>query len=132
MTQTKHLTHDEMRLVMTKIDRRIDELKQFDVATISDNNDPNIEAFHQKLIKLLIEIYGDNTPAFPQHKDLANLEIPDLTVGHNPSIQDIRNKIKKRIGNAIIQLESIKNDFTEELNDASDGNSIQRILSAYQ
>jgi uncharacterized protein (TIGR02391 family) len=128
----KILSPQEIEAYINKIERSINELKKFDINTIDEENPAHVRALRNKLIELLEELYGHNTPAFHRHAQLAELYVVNLAIGPRPSIQDNRHKVKKRIDDAITQLESIKNGFIEELEDADTGGSVQRAIKAYQ
>lgn len=74
-----NLSHPEMISAIKKIERRIDDLKAFDVDTLDERWDPRIKALENSLDDLLVSVFGNETIEYRRyHSDLTNLDTAPL------------------------------------------------------
>ena len=123
---------EEMPLFIEKIDRRLADLSAFDVNQINDSFDPNLKALETKLLTLIDRVYPVGTIESEQFKSkVCELDYVSWVIPDSTSTLDKRRRIKENINISIAQLNSIKEGFEEELEDAGRGKSA-RPLRAYE
>ena len=62
------LSREDMRTAIPKLERRIAELKEFNVDEISDRYDPRIDALKRKIDDTLVEIFGHDTIDYDRYR----------------------------------------------------------------
>lgn len=124
------ITYHEMELAISNINRRLDELKQFNINSISAYNDPCIEAYEHKINNLLKDLYGINTIEYESYKYIADFS-PSSYSPSTPSLSEIQSHIEHRIKRAITILETIKQNFQEKIQDANIDKS-KKAMKAYE
>ncbi|UAK47123.1 TIGR02391 family protein [Legionella longbeachae] len=124
------LSIEEMQVAIPKLDRGIDALKGFDIKTISKGNEPEIVALSQRISRLIIGIFGNDTFEYNQYHSFSNLSYLSLSLHNNPS--DIRGIIRHKVEHAISTLESIKQGFLEELEEIDRLGFGVRAIKAYE
>ena len=103
----------ELQSQIAAIMERIDNLKSFDVTTITQRYDPKAQALSDSVNKTIADIFGRNTQAY-WHHSLPSFEAAHIVLG-NPkrSASELRGIYKDGIARAITQLteiaESLKN-----------------------
>jgi len=50
-----------------RIERRIEELRQFDVSSVDDRADPRIQVLSNRLDSLLVSVFGAGTIEYDRH-----------------------------------------------------------------
>lgn len=123
------IDYPKMESAIKKIDRRLGELKLFELNSINASNDSSINILEHKLDNLLVEIFGRNTIQYNDYKYISNFH-PTL-FSYEPPLSEIHDMIAHCIKRAIDVLETIKSDFQEKISDADIDNS-QRFIKAYE
>lgn len=127
-----HLSYEEMEAAVTKIDRRVAELDEFDVSSVNDRTDPRINALGKKLDGLLVSIFGAATVEYERyHWSVTRLDTAPRSMMHRTPIEEVRDGLRQGIATARAQLEAIKSGFLEELQDAG-RTSTGKTLKAYE
>lgn len=129
-----NLSSEEMKSAITKINRRIIELDEFDsiVDSINDRYDPRVGTLHSKLETLLASIFGADTIEYERYYyDVTTLDTAYMSLGEGPSIYEVRAGFHLGAAKAKLQLESIKAGFLEELEDTGQ-TSTGKTLRAYE
>ncbi len=127
-----NLTFQEMEVAIIKIDRRLSDLRSFDVETVSDRSDPRISALSSKLDTLLSNTFGNDTVEYDRYQwQVTILDTASENYYYETPIEEIRAGLAKGIQSATSQLEAIKEGFQEELEDAGQGTSA-KPLKAYE
>lgn len=130
--QPASISYEQMKLFIPKIDRRINELKSFDVNTITKQFGPEIKALETKMEQFLTELYGSDTVEYDRyHWTLTNLEGQSFSMMHETPIHEVRRDATSHIATAVSVLESIKSYFIETLEDAGQS-SVQKPIRAYE
>jgi len=124
-----NLNREDMRNAIPKLQRRIEELKQFNVDEITYRHDPRIDAIEKKIDETLVEIFGHNTIDYDRYK-IRSLDHAPLVMGGTP-LAEAKEGIKKGFHSAIVTLSSLIETFKEKLQDTQEDTStrVKRTLS---
>lgn len=116
---SKVLSKDDLINAVRAIQRRIDDLKAFDVSLIQKRFDPKANALSDKIEATLADIFGNNTPEFYRHRvgSLDDLPSPIFMEGPSFSQREIQASYKEGIEAAITQLESLRDLMNERVAD---------------
>ena len=106
----------QMREALPKLERRIAELRAFDISSVQDVSDPRIEALRHKIADLLVSIFSNDTVEYRRYHILRLVDLPIL-VNYRHDPQDVQGGLKKGIEKAISNLETVRDLFNEKLND---------------
>lgn len=113
------LSKDDLGNAVRSIQRRIDELKTFDVSLVQKRFDPKANALQDKIEATLADIFGNNTPEFYRHRvgSLDDLPPQIFLEGPGYSPREIQASYKQGIEAAVTQLESLRDLLNERLVD---------------
>jgi predicted nucleotide-binding protein len=113
------LSKGDLENAVRSIQRRIDELKAFDVSLVQKRFDPKANALQDKIEATLADIFGNNTPEFYRHRvgSLDDLPSQIFLEGPGYSPREIQASYKQGIEAAITQLESLRDLLSERLVD---------------
>lgn len=126
-----NLSLQQMQSAISKIDRRITDLDNFDVSAVTSRGDGSISALEQQLDNLLVLIFGSNTVEYKRYKrPVTDLDRAPINMNGTP-IQVVRDGLTKGITSSKAALMAIKKGFDEELEDAGMTSS-GRTLKAYE
>jgi len=116
---SKVLSKDDLVNAVRAIQRRIEDLKAFDVSLVQKRFDPKANALHDKIEATLADIFGNNTPEFYRHRvgSLDDLPSPIFLEGPSYSPREIQASYKEGIEAAIIQLDSLRDLLNERMAD---------------
>lgn len=139
MTKTKqpqlieaNLSTQQMEAAILKIERRIADLEAFDVDSINDRGDAKISSLEKILEALLVSIFGAGTVEYDRyHWPVTRLNIASVNMAYETPIHEVREGLSQGISTAKVHLETIKNGFLEELEDAGLTSS-GKTLKAYE
>jgi len=67
----KQLSLDEMASAVKKIDKRLADLKRFDLESIDSGFDPKVVTFEHKIDQLLLDVFGDDSAQYDRYWDIA-------------------------------------------------------------
>lgn len=109
------LSRENMRSAIPKIERRIEELKQFNVDEITDRYDPRIDALEKKIDDTLVEIFGHNTIDYDRYR-ISSLDHAPHIIGGIP-LYEAKKGIKEGFHSAIVKLNSLIETFKEKIQD---------------
>lgn len=129
--QSANLSLQQMESAIPKINRRINDLNAFDVATLERRTDPKLDALRSKLETLLADVFGEQSTEYARyHPRICDLDSAPYNMYHETPLSEVRDCLRNDILGAISQLESIVEGFTESLEDAGRGQT-SRSLRAY-
>jgi len=128
-----------MRSALPKLERRATELRNFDVGTIGDENDPRPERLTDRYNDTLMEIFGANTIEFDRYSmgslymgDEALTMTPDWGGGRREQAgEHIRLAYSNGIKKALANLDSIKLIFTETIADSGETPAAAMAMRAF-
>ena len=111
------LTAEGIRLGLKKLERRIEDLEQFDVKTISERFDAKTQALTEKINDTILEIFGHDTVEYRRYS-VHTLDTLPLIMGRPehplPYVQDA---YQKGIDETLVKLRSLKETLEEKLED---------------
>ena len=108
-----NLSLTEMREAIPKLKKRIQELNNFDVDSLTDRYDPRIEALENKIDDTLVTIFGKNTIEY-QRYSISTLDHAPHIIGGIP-LHEAKEGIRKGIESAKVKLQTIIETFEEKL-----------------
>ena len=127
-----NLSREQMEAALVKIDRRIADIEQFNVNSVQDRGDPQIEALRTKLDALLLSIFGAGTIEYERYRwKVTDLDTAEVNTMYETPIVQVRLGLQRGSAAAKSQLETIKSGFLEELHDAGH-TSTGKALKAYE
>ncbi|WP_075995561.1 TIGR02391 family protein [Salaquimonas pukyongi] len=127
-----NLSLPAMEAAIPKIERRIAELEAFDVNSIEDRMDPRISTLESKLDALMTSVFGVHTVEYARYaRDVTHLDRANINVYKKPTTPEIQEGLTRGIAAAKTQLQSIRDGFIEEIEDAGRGVSA-KPLKAYE
>lgn len=108
-----NLTLTEIRNAIPKLKRRIKELEEFDIDSLTERYDPHIEALANKIDDTLVNIFGENTIEYQRYSISSLDRAPHVMGGIH--LREAIAGIKSGFKNAIVKLKSIIETFEEKL-----------------
>jgi predicted nucleotide-binding protein len=116
-----NLSEDRKRAAIDRLLKRIIELKQLDVRSISGEDDPKVTEVEARIRATLASIYGEDTHEFQRLIPAANLDLTAYSVslvdGPNTFIGEIREGIERGRNGAVSLLQGEVDSLNEELQD---------------
>lgn len=111
-----NLSPEQMSIAIPKLKRRIEELQQFDINSIQEIWEPQIESLENKINFTLVEIFGNDTEEYKQFHCCMLTDIP-LSLDYVTPLNKIREGYKKAFERIISNLKIIIELFEEKIND---------------
>jgi predicted nucleotide-binding protein len=85
--QPANLTIEQMKLGITRLERRIADLEKFDPSMIQKRWGPEVEALATAIEETLASVFGHNTIEYNRYRDAANLDDGPSTVQLGPNFR---------------------------------------------
>ena len=130
--QKANLTSSDMKAAIIKLQRRIDELREFDANSVSRRGDPRIESIEHKIEDTLVETFGTGTIEYIRYK-IGSLDRAPWNFYEQVSLEEVIHGYQNGIEEAISTLETIVQIFNEKLNDTESaqeqGNVISEVIN---
>lgn len=116
---SRTLGPQELEAAIRKVERRVDELKDFDVASIKERWDARAGALQKKINATLAEIFGEETAEFNRYSvgSFDSLPISLMGGGNRYSVPEIQKSYRDGIDEAVVGLESLLDLLRERLED---------------
>lgn len=112
--QPANLTPEQRRGAISLLQRRVEQLRSFDVNSIDTYSDPRINVLSQAIDEALVRTFGSDTVDYERYREAAHLRSGVLYL-YEPSIQAIRAEVQEGKDRAILTLEGIIARFREDL-----------------
>lgn len=125
---SKALTTDGLTTGIRGLNRRIDELKAFDIDTISEHFDPKVVAMEKKINSTIADIFDRDSPEYRDYEIISLNRLPLRMAGPDHSIQSIRGAYEKGISNAVTKLTSLRETLEEKLEDLDSSQASRSVL----
>ena len=112
--QSANLTVDDMNNALVRLEKRLDDLREFDPGTIESRSDPKIEVLENAIDEFLTTTFGHGSVEYYRYDTAARIDTASISMYGTPIsevIQGLYHGKKK----AIEILEGIKKTFTEEI-----------------
>lgn len=120
-----------MREAIPRIEKRLEDLRNFDPNTVTDRSDPRIASLENKLRALLDQVFGTDTSERDRYAyHITELDRAGLNIYGTPLAKVIAG-LHEGKASAIQHLQDIIATFEEELED-SGGTPASRALRAYE
>ena len=130
--QPANLSAQQMREAIPKIERRIEELRAFDVNSVQERYDPRISVLSKKLETLLVSVFGSGTVEYDRyHWEVTHLDTASINTIYETPLSDVLEGLRQGISSAVLQLEGIVADFKEEIGDSGE-TPASKALRAYE
>jgi uncharacterized protein (TIGR02391 family) len=127
-----NLSSKQMESAIPRIDRRIADLENFDVDSVTDRSDARIDALEKSLDALLVSVFGAGTVEYDRyHWQVTSLDTASINMMHQTPIHEVHEGLRRGIATAKAHLEAVKKGFLEELGDAG-LTSPGKTLKAYE
>lgn len=109
------LDKSQLEAAIRTLERRLADLKAFDVSSVQERWDPHVEALETKISASLAEIFGEDTPEYRRHS-LGSLDsLPVSIMGDRYPPQRIQASIREGIDGAVVRLGSLRGLLEERL-----------------
>ena len=122
-----NLSIQQMREALPKIDRRLDELNNFDVASVTKYGDAKVSAIEQKLDSFLVSTFGSGTVEYDRYRWIAHIMPmsfwPDMTT------YDVQKGVSEGLESSKSQLEGMKSLFLEEIENQPEDVFVAEVVS---
>ena len=129
--QKANLSYEEMKNALPKIERRIKELEAFDIKSVQKQFSHEVKALETKLEQLLLDIYDPETVEYDNyHWILTSIDCQHMNMMHETPLHEVKASIQENLPRAISTLKTIRDHFTETLEDAGVSGS-QKPIKAY-
>ena len=106
----------DLSLQIRAIMERIDDLKGFDLSTVSERFDPRARALRDSANNTIAEVFGRNTPAY-WHHSLPEFDTVPVVLGspRPPSPEEVRGSYLRAIDKAVRKLTAIVGSLKQRL-----------------
>lgn len=122
-----NLTPSEMKAAIIKLQRRITELKEFDVTSVARRGDPRIESIEHKIEDTLVETFGPATVEYNRYR-VGSLDRTSWNLYEQASLGEVIHGYQNGIEEAISTLETIVQIFNEKLSDTESVQGQDQII----
>jgi predicted nucleotide-binding protein len=109
-----------MRTAITRFQRRIGELEQFDPNTVQNRSDPRIRALEISIDEALSEAFGHQTPEYYRYAAAANLDRAGVFIGVATPLHEVIEGLAEGKDLAIALLRQAIRSLEEKLTDIGD------------
>ena len=111
----------DLRAQIRAIMERINDLKNFDVATITERFDPRARELRDSVNRTIADVFGRNTRAY-WHHSLPSFDASPIALGSpKPSSADVRDSYLRGIDKAVVKLTAIMESLGEKLDQSAAG-----------
>ncbi len=114
---SRNLGKQDLESGIRKLERRIEELKAFDVSSVHERWDARAQSLEDKIHATMAEIFGEGTPEYQRHSISELDTLPMSIMGEQYPVNEIREGYHKGVQNAVIKLESVRSLLQERLAD---------------
>jgi uncharacterized protein (TIGR02391 family) len=129
--QAAQLSPEQMRASVPKLERRINELKAFDIAQVRSGDDlDRLEALRTRIEDTLVDIYGPESLDYQRYA-ISNLDDTPFSMYNDPPPPGQRHaSIKAAVSRALTTLESALSMMNERMGDSGE-DAGSRSIRAY-
>lgn len=114
---SKALTIENLRAGVKKLSRRIEELRSFDVGTITERFDPKAQALTDKINSTIADIFGRDTPEYHDYSIWSLDTLPLIVGGPEYPLPEVQEAYQKGINDAVTKLTSLRETLEEKIID---------------
>jgi predicted nucleotide-binding protein len=113
------LTAPQMRAAITRFQRRIADLENFEPTSVRDRRDPRIDALEVSIDEAVSETFGRDTPAYRLYSRAKDLDTAGINMNGTPHHEVIDGLLHGK-DRAIVLLKQAIRSLEEKLEDATD------------
>jgi hypothetical protein len=106
----------DVQVQIGAIMERINDLRSFDVATITNRFDPRIRELRDSANNIIADIFGRNTQAYWHHSLPSFDEAPVVLGGSKPSPVELRRSCRQVINKAVTDLTALAESLQHRVN----------------
>lgn len=117
--KSANLTVEQMRSATTKIERRVDDLRQLDINSIRKRFDPVVDVLETKINSTLQDALGDDTVEYNEYKVRLDT-LPLFMRGEPTPIHELHAGYREGVERAILKLQTLVGLFHERIDDANE------------
>jgi predicted nucleotide-binding protein len=129
--ESVNLTADKKRRAISLLQRRIENLHNFDLGSVSSASDPRLEVQYQAVDTTLVEIFGTDTIDYERYRRALFSRTAFMSLmGRGPSLAEIRQALEAKKQRTITTLEGIIGRFREELEDSQESETALKDTTA--
>ena len=110
-----NLTVEQMKSALTRLDKRLDDLRAFDPEEITKRNDPRIDALENKIDDFLVKTFGEETAEYKRYSSATRLDTAGIYVGRTVPLNEVIQGLEHGKSRAIEILSGIRTGFVEEM-----------------
>jgi uncharacterized protein (TIGR02391 family) len=125
--KTANLSPQQMKSAITKLERRISELRGIDLNTIRERGEARFDALERKIDDTLVEIFGADTVDYQRFR-VSDFDTASINMMYATPLQDVIDGYRRGIDEAISKLETVIDLFREKLQDlgeSSEGRAVR-------
>lgn len=140
--QKANLTDEQIRKGISRIQKRLDDLEQFNPLSISERRSPEVRALETAIDETLSEVFGHNTIEYIRYQDAAQMHegmisystsswIDARAGGHSrgADYQELQENLKKSKARSIGLLQQAIRGLTERLEDNTQSQEVSSSVS---
>jgi predicted nucleotide-binding protein len=117
--QAPQLSPSQMRIAITKFQRRIKELQEFDPSSIQSRSDPKIKALEIAIDEALSDTFGHQTPEYNRYTRATNLDRAPVNLAYPTPLAEVIQGLAEGKEQANVILTQAIKSLEEKLADAS-------------
>lgn len=119
LAPTKNLTVPQMEAGIGRLQERINELSEFDVASVPKGSSPQLTALSAAIDDTLVRCFGEKTSPYNRFISAARLQFVPMMISSNYPLQHHYQEVaQKNILEAIALLKEAQRTLREDLRDA--------------
>ncbi len=111
------LTIDQMKRAIPRIRKRVEEIRAFDLESISERWSPEVKALEAAIDETLAAAFGHGTAKYRRYRGAAQLDQGPIEVGSSPRIEAVRRYLHEGKQNAVKLLETAIRGLEEDISD---------------
>ena len=112
------LSVEGMRAALPKLDRRIRELENFEISSISKRFDPVMDVLADKVNGTLQEIFGHDSAEYQQYSVGTFDTLPLRVMGGSDPLPRVHEGYRDGVQSCVLKLRTLKEIFEERIADA--------------
>ena len=113
--QSANLTVDDMRNALSRLERRLDDLRAFDPDKVKNRDDPKIRVLGNAIDDFLTGTFGYGTVEFKRYATAKIIDTAPINFGHPIPMAEVIQGLHHGKEKAIGILEGIQKNFEEEI-----------------
>ena len=113
--QPAHLTADQMKAAILRLQRRIDDLQAFDIDTITERGDGRVNSLSASIDETLADIFGTDTADYKRYRSANRLDTARVNIYSPAPIQEVRDGLRRGFARSEEMLSTVVRLFEEKL-----------------